>query len=116
MAQPLIRPTVVHDPELDNPPPEKRSVRKAVLWIIFLLFVLLLVVIGVRSLRKSQAQPQGQAQAGQGGGRRGGAGGDPSQRAIPVAVATVQQQDVPVYLEGLGNVQAYYTVTIHSRV
>jgi multidrug efflux system membrane fusion protein len=31
-------------------------------------------------------------------------------------VASVQQQDVPVYLEGLGNVQAYYTVTVHSRV
>jgi multidrug efflux system membrane fusion protein len=33
-----------------------------------------------------------------------------------VAVAPVQQRDIPVYLEGLGNVQAYYTVTIHSRV
>ncbi|HKD54683.1 MAG TPA: efflux RND transporter periplasmic adaptor subunit [Steroidobacteraceae bacterium] len=36
--------------------------------------------------------------------------------AIPVDVATVQRADVPVYLEGLGTVQAFYTVTITSRV
>ena len=36
--------------------------------------------------------------------------------AIPVDVATVQRSDVPVYLEGLGTVQAFYTVTITSRV
>jgi multidrug efflux system membrane fusion protein len=40
---------------------------------------------------------------------------DPN-RPIPVSVAPAQVKDVPVYLEGLGNVQAYYTVTIHSRV
>jgi multidrug efflux system membrane fusion protein len=74
------------------------------------------VILGVRSFRKPSAQPAGQTQSAQGGGRRGGAGGDPSQRSVPVAVAPVQQRDVPVYLEGLGNVQAFYTVTIHSRV
>jgi multidrug efflux system membrane fusion protein len=115
MPQPLIRPTEFRDPELDNPPPEKHGVRRAVLWIVVSLAVLLAVIIGVRSRQKSNAQPQAQGQAGQGSGRRG-AGGDPSQRAVPVAVAPVQQQDVPVYLEGLGNVQAYYTVTVHSRV
>ena len=36
--------------------------------------------------------------------------------AIPVDVASVQRADVPVYLEGLGTVQAFYTVTITSRV
>ena len=36
--------------------------------------------------------------------------------AIPVDVATVQRADVPVYLEGLGTVQAFYTVTITARV
>jgi multidrug efflux system membrane fusion protein len=33
-----------------------------------------------------------------------------------VDVARVQRADVPVYLEGLGTVQAFYTVTITSRV
>jgi membrane fusion protein, multidrug efflux system len=36
--------------------------------------------------------------------------------AIPVDVATVERADVPVYLEGLGTVQAFYTVTITARV
>jgi membrane fusion protein, multidrug efflux system len=36
--------------------------------------------------------------------------------AIPVDVATVNRADVPVYLEGLGTVQAFYTVTITARV
>ena len=36
--------------------------------------------------------------------------------AIPVKMSTVTRADVPVYLEGLGTVQAYYTVTITPRV
>ncbi len=52
------------------------------------------------------------------------AGGDPSQkkaqaagpRAVSVAVATVQRQDVPVYQVGLGSVTAFYTANIKSRV
>jgi membrane fusion protein, multidrug efflux system len=36
--------------------------------------------------------------------------------AIPVDVATVRRADVPVYLEGLGTVQAFYTVTVTARV
>ena len=35
---------------------------------------------------------------------------------VPVQVSVVRQKDVPVYLEGLGSVTAYYTVTINSRV
>jgi len=36
--------------------------------------------------------------------------------AIAVDVATVDRADVPLYLEGLGTVQAFYTVTVNSRV
>jgi membrane fusion protein, multidrug efflux system len=36
--------------------------------------------------------------------------------SIPVAVATTQQRDFPVYLSGLGSVQAYNTVSLKSRV
>lgn len=35
---------------------------------------------------------------------------------VPVVAGTVQQKEVPVYLDGLGTVQAFNTVTIHSRV
>jgi multidrug efflux system membrane fusion protein len=33
-----------------------------------------------------------------------------------VLVAPVERRDVPIYLEGLGNVAAYYTVTVRSQV
>jgi membrane fusion protein, multidrug efflux system len=43
-----------------------------------------------------------------------GKGGDPAR--IPVTVARVQKADFPVYLNGLGTVQPYRTVTVRSRV
>lgn len=36
--------------------------------------------------------------------------------AVPVSVVTVSRQDVPVYLTGLGTMQALFTVAIHSQV
>ncbi len=35
---------------------------------------------------------------------------------IPVVTAKVKRADLPVYLNGLGNVTAFYTVTVKSRV
>jgi multidrug efflux system membrane fusion protein len=35
---------------------------------------------------------------------------------VPVSIVTVSHQDVPVYLTGLGTVQALFTVAIHSQV
>ena len=35
---------------------------------------------------------------------------------VPVVAGTVAQKDVPIYLGGLGTVQAFNTVTIHARV
>ena len=35
--------------------------------------------------------------------------------AIPVSVATAQRRDVPIYLTGLGTVQAFNTVTVKTR-
>jgi membrane fusion protein, multidrug efflux system len=37
-------------------------------------------------------------------------------RVIPVLTANVEQRDVPVLLEGLGNVAAFYTVTVKTQV
>ena len=34
---------------------------------------------------------------------------------IPVSVATAQRRDVPIYLAGLGTVQAFNTVTVKTR-
>jgi len=40
----------------------------------------------------------------------------PSDRAIPVVLATVERKDVAVYLDGLGNALPTYTVTVHTQV
>lgn len=45
------------------------------------------------------------------GSRQGGAG-----QAMPVAVAQVETRDLPVYLSGLGSVEAFYTVLVKTRV
>src|ERR1700741_3459675 len=61
--------------------------------------------------RASSDQSGSSAGAG-GGGRRGGAGGGP----VPVVAGKVEQKDMPIYLDGLGTVQAFNTVTVHTRV
>ena len=38
------------------------------------------------------------------------------QAAVPVSIATASRQDVPIYLTGLGTVQALFTVAIHAQV
>jgi multidrug efflux system membrane fusion protein len=40
----------------------------------------------------------------------------PARAAVPVTVATVTRQDMPISLTGLGTVQASFTVGIHSQV
>src|SRR6201996_5277048 len=39
-----------------------------------------------------------------------------SPQAIAVDIAAVGHSDVPIYLQGLGTVQAFYTVTVTARV
>jgi len=46
----------------------------------------------------------------------GTAGGAPRERAVPVMTATVQKRNVPIYLDGLGSVIAYRTVTLRAQV
>ncbi len=61
----------------------------------------------------------GQAAGGAGAAKGGGKGsGAPSAagRVIPVVLAPAAQKDVPIYLDGLGTVQAWRTVTVRSQV
>ena len=37
-------------------------------------------------------------------------------QTMPVTVAPVLQEDLPIFLSGLGSVQAYYTVSVKSRI
>jgi membrane fusion protein, multidrug efflux system len=45
-------------------------------------------------------------------GPRGGGG----RAAAPVSVAVASRQDVPIYLTGIGSVQAYFTIDIRAKV
>lgn len=45
-----------------------------------------------------------------------GPAADAGARATPVVLARVEKRDMPVTLDGLGSVTAYYTVTVRSRV
>ncbi|HEY6155331.1 MAG TPA: efflux RND transporter periplasmic adaptor subunit [Candidatus Udaeobacter sp.] len=45
-------------------------------------------------------------------GRRGAGPGGP----VPVVAGKVEQKDMPIYLDGLGTVQAFNTVIVHTRV
>jgi multidrug efflux system membrane fusion protein len=45
-----------------------------------------------------------------------GTAGRPGRAAVPVSVAAVSRQDLPIYVTGLGTVQASYTIGIHSQV
>ena len=50
---------------------------------------------------------------GRGGGRRGG----PDANApVPVLTATAETRDVPIYLDGLGTVQAFNTVSVRAMI
>ena len=40
----------------------------------------------------------------------------PARTGVPVSVTSATRQDVPIYLSGLGSVQALFTVGIHSQV
>ena len=51
----------------------------------------------------------------QNGERRSG-GGQMTNMPVPVVSGTVQRRDVPIYLDGLGTVQAFNTVSVRSRV
>ncbi len=74
-----------------------------------LLFLLLAAAITFFAVRK-HASAQADKTASPSG--RGGVGGFP----VPIVAGKVEVKDVPIYLDGLGTVQAFNTVTVHSRV
>lgn len=72
-----------------------------------IIIILVVIVVGVivwRQLTQSNSKSQSAS-------ARGGMGGP-----TPVVIGTVEQKNVPVYLDGIGTVQAFNTVTIRSRV
>jgi multidrug efflux system membrane fusion protein len=81
----------------------------------------LFILVGVLSIggiwyyfahRNSSKDAVGEAKGKTSGqGQRGGAGG-----TVPVVAGLVQKRDVPIYLDGIGTVQAYNTVVVHPQI
>ncbi len=91
------------------PPASRKPKKRGLIWVVFLLIVAGVAGYAVWRAMHPAAVARG---AGGGGGGRGGAPVGP----VPVVVAKVSRSSIPVYLNGLGNVTAFYTVTVKSRV
>ena len=77
-----------------------------------LIFLVVLIgVVGLLGWAWVRRQHAAAEKAGPGGGRGGMAN-----VAVPVVPGVVEQKDVPIYLDGLGTVQAFNTVQVRSRV
>jgi multidrug efflux system membrane fusion protein len=98
-----------------TPPGPGKPKRRGIIWVLFLL-----IIAGVAGYAVWKAGQKGTfQQPNQGGGRgrgRGARGGGGGLGPVPVVTAKVHRADLPVYLNGLGNVAAFYTVTVKSRV
>jgi membrane fusion protein, multidrug efflux system len=89
-------------PPASAPPARRRS--RAWIWL------LLLVVAGFIGFRSYQNVQRKNSAAAQQQERRA------ANRAVPVAATAARRGDLPIYLRGLGTVDAYNTVNVHSRV
>ncbi len=97
----------LHPDDPENRPGKKRSSARPIG-----ILVLVAVLAGGFFAYRSTHKPQTTAAAGRG---RANRNGDPNAR-VPVAVTPAQRRDLPVYLDGLGSVEAFNTVTLKSRV
>jgi multidrug efflux system membrane fusion protein len=96
-------------PPEPSPSESRSSKRKSPLGKIIALLICAAIAAGVVwFLRKRNAE--GEKKPGQ------AAGGRIEMPPVPVVAGTVVEKDVPIFLEGLGTVQAFQTVTIRARV
>src|ERR1041385_249972 len=88
------------------PPPETsaRNTRKRNIAVGAVVIVIILLIVLLRHRAASNAKAAETAAAGM------------RNRAVPVSVVPVVARDVPVYLDGLGNVNALNTVTVKTRI
>jgi len=93
------------DPE--KPEPQLRKRRAWLLW------VALICLAGVAVYLISPRVTEGQAQAKK---EKAASASTAATRGVPVIAATAQKGNMPVYLNGLGSVTAFNTVTVRTRV
>jgi multidrug efflux system membrane fusion protein len=85
-------------------------------WWLWVLVLAVVVAAGIWYFRDSKSSAQAQSGA-PGSTNSAGRPGMPfGPMVVPVVVATAQKSDLPVYLNGLGTVTAFNTVTVRSRV
>jgi multidrug efflux system membrane fusion protein len=113
---PEVRHIGIQEPPTRPPAPGKPK-KRGLIWILFLAIIAGVTGYAVWRIQQPNAIPQ-QGQGNFNGGKKGGRGGrgGGAGNVIPVVTAAVKRADLPVYLNGLGNVTAYYTVTVKSRV
>src|SRR5438105_8772739 len=98
-------------PAADTNPPAVTNVRKPnrtrarIIQIVSIAILVVLLIVLWRFLGDRAATP--------GAGGRGGRGGG---EAVPVEVAAVTQQDVPIQIKSIGNVEAVTTIAVRSQV
>jgi multidrug efflux system membrane fusion protein len=97
-----------------TPPSSGKSKKRGLIWLIFLLIIAGVAGYAVWRAGHPTAQPNAQRRGPGGGG--GGRGDRGPLGPLPVVVTRVARSSIPVYLNGLGNVTAFYTVTVKSRV
>jgi len=108
---PEVEHQVVPAQHLAAPPSSRKPKKRGLIWVVFLLIVA--GVAGYAVWRASHPAPVARGGGGGGGGFRGGGG---QLGPVPVVVSKVGRSSIPVYLNGLGNVTAFYTVSVKSRV
>jgi multidrug efflux system membrane fusion protein len=100
----------LHETQWNSPTQMERAVetpQRSPARLVIYALILIGIVAGLFMWRASRqkAEAQSAAQA-----------ADASKRSVPVVVATAEKKDLPIYLEGLGSVLAFNTVTVKSRV
>jgi multidrug efflux system membrane fusion protein len=102
--------------EFEAPPSAPKTRKKrGVVWLVFLVIIVGLTGYalwhaGESAATSARGRAAGNSAAGARGGRGGGLG------PAPVVVTKIGRSSIPVYLNELGNVAPYFTVTVKSRV
>lgn len=89
------------------------SAKKSRLWI---WAIVVLIAVGGFWYYRSHNAANNSAAAGPGAPGAPGPNGTPANFVVPVVVASATRGDLPVFYNGLGNVTAFNTVTVRSRV
>jgi multidrug efflux system membrane fusion protein len=97
-------PMTAASPPITSPPGARRSPVTRIVLVLVLLAAIGGTVVMVRARSRAAASAAATAASAA------------ANRVIPVLTAIVAQRDVPVWLEGLGNVSAFYTVTVKPQV